>query len=370
VRKTQGVLLFARFLRRWISSNIPILFVIVLIGLYLLFYFQIRHESSPRPSETFSNVGWYTIYFTDPASPSASSLRGGPDAALAKAIDSACYSVDVAIYRLDLWSIRDALIRAHRRGVRVRVVTDSDHEDEAEIVDLRTAGILVIGDRREPLMHHKFIVIDGIDVWTGSMNYTVSGAYRNNNNLIRIRSSRVGQDYTREFEEMFLEDRFGALSEADTPYPTLTIDGVQVEVYFSPDDGVEDRIVDVLRRAETSIDFMVYTFTSDALAETMLARAKVGVQVRGVIERDQASNLGSDHELFRQAGLDVRMDGNPGNMHHKVIIIDRSIVITGSNNFSRSAEEHNDENVLILYDVEVGQEYLLEFERIFEMAIP
>jgi phosphatidylserine/phosphatidylglycerophosphate/cardiolipin synthase-like enzyme len=169
---------------------------------------------------------------------------------------------------------------------------------------------------------------------------------------------------------MFLEDRFGALSEADTPYPTLIIDGVQVEVYFSPDDGVEDRIVDILRSAEKSIDFMVYTFTSDALAETMLARAKDGVQVRGVIERDQASNLGGENERLRRAGLDVRMDGNPNNMHHKVIIIDHSIVITGSYNFSRSAEEHNDENVLILYDVEASQKYLLEFERIFEMATP
>ncbi|HEY44569.1 MAG TPA: hypothetical protein G4O11_11370 [Anaerolineae bacterium] len=362
--------MFTRFHRRWITSIIPILVVIVLIGLYLIFYFQAQHESSPHPSETVSNEGWYAIYFTDPTSPSASSLRGGPDAALAEAIDSARYSVDVAIYRLDLWSIRDALIRAHMRGVRVRVVTDSDHEDEAEIVDLRGVGILVIGDQREPLMHHKFIVIDGVEVWTGSMNYTVSGAYRNNNNLIRIRSSRVGQDYTREFEEMFLEDRFGALSETDTPYPVLTIDGIQVEVYFSPDDGVEDRIVDVLRGAEESIDFMVYTFTSDALAEVILERAKGGVDVRGVIEKDQASNPGSDYERLRQAGLDVRLDSNPRNMHHKVIIIDGSIVITGSFNFSRSAEEHNDENILILYDVGVSQEYLLEFKRIFEIASP
>lgn len=362
--------MFASFHRRWITSIIPILVVIVLLGLYSIFYFQTRHESSPHPSETISNMGWYAIYFTDPTSPSASSLRGGPDAALAEAIDSARYSVDVAIYRLDLWSIRDALIRAHKRGVAVRVITDSDHEDEAEIVDLKAAGILVIDDQRESLMHHKFVVIDGIDVWTGSMNFTVNGAYRNNNNLIRIRSSRVGQDYTHEFEEMFLEDRFGALSEADTPYPKLTIDGIQVEVYFSPDDDVEDRIVEVLRGAEKSIDFMVYTFTSDVLSETMLARARAGVEVRGVIERDQASNPGSDYERFRQAGLDVHLDSNLRNMHHKVIIIDDSIVVTGSYNFSRNAEEHNDENVLILYDVRVCKEYLLEFKRIFENAIP
>lgn len=362
--------MFARFHRRQIISIIPFLVVFALIGLYAIFHFQARQEQHPHPSETVSSAGWYVIYFTDPTGPNTSTLRGGPDAALAEAIDAAQYSVDVAIYRLDLWSIRDALTRAHKRGVEVRVITDSEHVDEAEILDLEAAGILVVDDQRDPLMHHKFAVIDGIDVWTGSMNFTVSGAYRNNNNLIRIRSSRVGQDYTQEFEEMFLEDRFGALSEADTPYPKLTIDGIQVEVYFSPDDGVEDRIDEILRQAEKSIVFMVYSFTSDVLSETMLARARAGVEVRGVIERDQASNPGSDYMRFRQAGLDVRLDNNPRNMHHKVIIIDDSIVITGSYNFSRSAEEHNDENVLILYDVKLSEKYLLEFKSIFENAIP
>jgi phosphatidylserine/phosphatidylglycerophosphate/cardiolipin synthase-like enzyme len=160
------------------------------------------------------------------------------------------------------------------------------------------------------------------------------------------------------------------LSEADTPYPGLTIDGVQVEVYFSPDDDIADRIVEVLRSAEKSIEFMVYTFTSDVLAEAILERGQAGVEVRGVIERDQASNPGSDYQRFLQAGLDVRLDSNPRNMHHKVIIIDDSILITGSYNFSRSAEEDNDENVLILYDVRVSEEYLIEFTRIFENATP
>ena len=348
----------------------PLLVVVILLALYMMFQLQSRTEPTLAPSNNAADEGRFSVYSTDPTSPSASSLRGGPDAALAEAIDAARYSVDVAIYRLDLWSIRDALIRAHRRGVEVRVITDSDHENEAEILDLSAAGILVINDQREPLMHHKFVVIDGIDVWTGSMNFTVSGAYRNNNNLIRIRSRRVGQDYTHEFEEMFLEDRFGALSEADTPYPAVTIDGTQVEVYFSPDDDVEDRIDQVLRRATKSIDFMVFTITSDVLSETMLARARAGVEVSGVIEWDQASNPGSDYERLRRAGMDVRLDSNPRNMHHKVIIIDDSIVITGSYNFSRSAEEYNDENVLILYDVKVSEEYLLEFKRIFETAIP
>ena len=169
---------------------------------------------------------------------------------------------------------------------------------------------------------------------------------------------------------MFLSQRFGALSEADTPYPNLTLNGIQIEVYFSPDDGVESRITEILRNAEKSIDFMVFTFTSDVLTEVILARAEAGVEVRGIMERDQARNPGSDYERLRQAGLDVILDYNHRNMHHKVIIIDDSIVITGSYNYSRSAEKFNDENVLILFDDRVSEEYLIEFNRITERIVP
>ena len=169
---------------------------------------------------------------------------------------------------------------------------------------------------------------------------------------------------------MFVEDRFGALSKPNTPYPKVTVDGILIETYFSPDDSVAARLVDILGEATSSIDFLVYTFTSDILAEVMIARAQTGVVVRGVMERGQASNPGSEYERLRNAGLDIRLDNNPGNMHHKVIIVDGVLVITGSYNFSHTAEESNDENVLILYDVDVGTEYLLEFKRIFEAATP
>jgi len=117
------------------------------------------------------------VYFTAPQGPAANTLRGGPDAALAEAIDQAVLSVDVAAYSLDLWSIRDALLRAHRRGVSVRLVVESDNLDSDELIQIAEAGVPVLGDRREGLMHNKFVVIDRYEVWTGSMNFTVNGAY-------------------------------------------------------------------------------------------------------------------------------------------------------------------------------------------------
>jgi phosphatidylserine/phosphatidylglycerophosphate/cardiolipin synthase-like enzyme len=312
---------------------------------------------------------WYTVYFADPTSPNAHTYRGGMDEDLAAAIDQARVSVDVAVYDFNLWSLRDALIAAQQRGVQVRMVTESDNMDEPEIQELKDAGIEVLGDRREGLMHDKFAVIDRQEVWTGSTNFTVGSVYQNDNNLIRIRSSRLADDYTTEFEEMFVDDQFGPGSPANTPYPKLTVDGTSLEVYFSPDDGVLTHLVGLVDNARESVYFLAYSFTSNELAQAMIARAKDGVSVAGVFEESQyRSNTGTEYDNLRTAGLDVRLDGNPHDMHHKVIIIDEQIVITGSYNFSASAEERNDENVLIIFNPQIAAQYLQEFKRVYNLA--
>jgi phosphatidylserine/phosphatidylglycerophosphate/cardiolipin synthase-like enzyme len=309
------------------------------------------------------------VFFTDPDNPDSGSYRGGPDDVLAEAIREAEFSVDAAIYHLNLWSIRDALIGAHDAGLQVRVVIESDNMDEIEIQELREAGIEVLGDRRESLMHNKFVVIDEMDVWTGSMNFTVNGAYRNDNNLIHIRSSKLAENYTIEFEEMFSDDMFGDNIISRTPNPSLTINGVLIETVFSPDDGTQDQIVTVIRDAEESIFFMAFSFTSDPIAKALFEKATNGVMVKGVFEEGQYhSNAGTEYDNLRGAGLDVRLDGNERNMHHKVFIIDGKTVITGSYNFSRSAEERNDENTLLIHDPEIASKFLAEFNRIFEKA--
>jgi phosphatidylserine/phosphatidylglycerophosphate/cardiolipin synthase-like enzyme len=329
-------------------------------------------DSSDPPGTSpagHSPAGWYRVYFTDPGDPVAGRYRGGPDQDLAETIDAARLSVDLAVMDLDLWSLRDALIAAHQRGVAVRMVVDSDYLDTEEIQQIRESGIPVLGDRRESLMHNKFVIIDRTEVCSGSMNYTVSEAYRNNNNLICIRASRLAQDYTTEFEEMFVDDRFGDGSPRNTPYPALSVEGTRLEVYFSPDDGAAAQLVDLIRGAEQSVYFMAYSFTSDDLAEALLERHQAGVEVAGVLEARQVeSNTGSDYERLRHAGLDVLLDGNPNNMHHKVLIIDGQAVVTGSYNFSRSAEERNDENTLVVHSPEVAALYLQEFRRVYAQA--
>lgn len=312
-------------------------------------------------------TGWYSVYFSEPNSPSAASYRGGPDVALAKAIDSARASVDMAIHDLDLWSLRDALIDAHRRGVSVRVVVESDNADNPEIEELIQAGIEVVLDRNAALMHNKFVVIDQFEVWTGSMNFTINGAYKNDNNLLRLRSSLLAQSYLAEFEEMYVKGLYGSISSANTPDQSFTHEGTRIEVYFSPDDNAAGRIIELINNAETSILFMAFSFTSDPISDAVVAAQGRGVQVSGVLETSQASQQGGEFFRMSDLGIDVVLDGNPRNMHHKVIIIDGYIVITGSYNFSRNAEERNDENTIILYNAAIAQLFMDEFQRVYAL---
>lgn len=308
---------------------------------------------------------FYELYFTDPLHPDAERQEGGLDAPLAQAIDEARVSVDLAAYSLSLRSIRDALLRAHRRGVPVRLVMERDNMENTVPTALVDAGIQIIGDNREGLMHDKFVIIDRSEVWTGSMNFTASGTYEDNNNLIRIRSTKVAENYTVEFEEMFERDFFGQDAIARTPNSHVTIDEVEVEVYFSPDDKVARRIVELLRGAQRSITFMAFSFTADDFSDILLQKAEQGLTIAGVMEEQQVkSNQGTEFTTFQDAKLPVYLDGNEGQMHHKVFIIDEQIVITGSYNFSFSAETLNDENVVIFFDPQIAAQYLAEFKRI------
>jgi phosphatidylserine/phosphatidylglycerophosphate/cardiolipin synthase-like enzyme len=328
-----------------------------------------EHAGSTPSLPKVTPASWYAVYFSEPDGVHSKTLLGGPDKDLASAIQSARVSVDVAVLRLDLWSIRDALIDAHRRGVSVRMVIDSDYLNEEEIQDLIKAGIPIVGDRGEGTMHNKFVVIDRKQTWSGSMNFTISDTYRNNNNLLRIDSSELAENYTKEFEEMFIDGLFGAGSPANTPHPIIDVQGVEIESCFSPDDGCQALLEDLAANATQSIRFLVFSFTSDDLAEAILERADAGVSVSGVFDEGQYhSNIGTEYDKLRSAGLEVHLSNASYKMHHKAIIIDDRIVVTGSYNLTYFAENRNDENLLIIHSPEIAGLYQEEFLRLFDQS--
>ncbi|MBN1967410.1 MAG: hypothetical protein JW910_22340 [Anaerolineae bacterium] len=334
----------------------------------------------------------FQVYFTAPTGSSDyATYVNGVDTIVAAAIDAATSTVDLAAFELNSQPIANALLNAHRRGVRVRIVTDDMHgldvemyymyldadEDEREDIadamesppdetlldELYDAGIPIVDDDDEDLMHNKFIIIDGLDVWTGSMNLTVNGSYRNNNNFVRLRNRRIVEDYQAEFNEMFEQQLFGPRSPRNSPYPQVTINGVPVEVYFAPEDGVAEQVIEEINAAQSSIRFMAFSFTQDDIGNAVMARADAGVAVSGVFD---VLNSGGEryNELYRfwcAGDRNMRWDGNPYILHHKVIIIDDATVLIGSFNFSNNATEDNDENLLIIHDPAIAARYVAEF---------
>jgi len=312
---------------------------------------------------------WFELYFTDPTSPLSPQGTGGLDGPLVNAIDQARLSIDVAAYSISLNSVRFALINAHKRGVQVRMVMESTNMDRSDPQALIEAGIPIVGDNMDGLMHNKFMVIDKSEVWLGSMNFTDSGTYDDNNNMMRIHSTKIAEDYSVEFKEMFEDHKFGPDVVRQTPNPTVTIDDTRIDIYFSPDDGVINSLVNLLNGAKESIYFLTFSFTSNELGEIIRAKDEAGLTIKGVMDEEQiSSNQGTEFDPFRQAGIDVRIDGNAGQMHHKVFIVDEKIVVLGSYNFSQNAEVRNDENLIIVYNPIIAEQFMMEFERVQKLA--
>ncbi len=327
-------------------------------------------ESAEQPAEKNSG-SWYQLYFSTPTYPEVAKNRKPAPIAqgLVKVIGSAKKSLDIAIYQLNLPEVGEAILAAHNRGVTVRLVTDTDEIESEVQSNLKKKKIPIVPDERGPIMHNKFVVVDKKAVWLGSWNFTPNDTYRNNNNAIYIQSPQLAANYTTEFEEMFINHKFGPTSPANTPNPQVTINGTLLENCFAPEDECGAKTVEVLKQAEKSIYFMAFSFTHDAIGKTIIDKAKKGAKVKGVFESRGSDTEYSEYGRMKKAKLDVLTDGNPYNLHHKVIIVDEQIVIMGSFNFTSNADEANDENMLIIHNADIAKQYVTEFERVYQTAL-
>ncbi len=308
-------------------------------------------------------------------------------------IAAAKYSIDLCLYSLSGSvgaDVATALLDAQARGVRVRVIAENDNANSTAMNRLRGA-VPFITDAYDPinagagLMHNKFFVIDARDrssdtddrVITGSWNPTDDGTTSDAQNMIEIQDQALAITYTAEFDEMWgsgaqtpsqSASRFGARKRDNTPHRFI-IGGVPCESFFSPSDRTTSRIASALSNASSSIQFCMLTFTRSDLSGVMKSRhaSPAAVAVRGVM--DNNVDTGNQYSFFASNGMDVLLKpaSMTGFLHHKYAIVDAerwdagTLVITGSHNWSSSAETINNENTLIIHSGAVANQYLQEF---------
>jgi phosphatidylserine/phosphatidylglycerophosphate/cardiolipin synthase-like enzyme len=213
------------------------------------------------------------------------------------------------------------------------------------------------------LMHHKFCVINGTTVVTGSMNPTMTDVERNDNNLLVIHSVTLAKRYDTEFDD--LVGRRGATYTKHTSPTSVNLSGHQIQLRMCPQENCEAAVVAALGKAQHEILFMTFSFTSDPIGDALLAASERNITVRGVFEKRQIDKW-SEYHALQAAGLDVLLEQSGATMHNKVFIIDNRTVITGSYNPTASAQERNDENLLIIDDPVLASQYRQRFQEILQ----
>lgn len=324
--------------------------------------------------------------------------------------DEAKVSLDLCIYGLSRQDIIDAALRAHERGVKVRVVGDARHLQYGGAYNIFTDKQIPmqVGNQFH-IMHNKFFLIDGRYVFVGTGNITSTGFDRNNNNWLYIDSIPVAQDFQAEFNQMF-EGRFSSAKERIDNGESYEVGDTEIEVYFSPQEDTMGKVLEELEKVDTSVHFQIFAFTKDQIGSSYItkhrdfmafneAEAAAGrldpdwkdkspldwpKKVVGVLDRSQLHGNGQYHEGYRlQAfGVPMRLDGNEnsqlpgdyqaggGRLHTKTMILDAGTpnarVITGSFNWSSSATISNDEVLMILRGERMVKAFMDEFVNIWE----
>ena len=310
----------------------------------------------------------WEVYFNDPYNnPKDRTIQN----MILDDIRGAKKTIDLATYNYTDTKTASALIDAVHRGVKVRMVIDEDNANKNVVNDLRDGGVSVITAESSGLMHAKYIIIDGKIVISGSANMTLASFSYDNNFMIRLESEEAAKVFTDEFEEMYLDCIFGEESPKTKAASAVKLeDGTSVYIRFSPDDGIDDMIESLIQAANESVYMLAYSFASRDIAERLEAADNDGLDVIVICEDGKAyTDGGGQCGPLSEAGVQVYVDGYKDTlMHEKVIILDDSVVIAGSYNFTRSADKRNDEQVLVIQNKEIADLFLAEFDKILAEA--
>ncbi len=292
-------------------------------------------------------------------------------------IGAAGSSVDLAGMSIQDNKVIDALEAAAQAGVQVRVFMDDEYYQPEEfegLARLAQAGVHLFHDGPSTsLMHNKFAVVDDRWVWAGSANFTYYGAVSNANAMALIDSPPVAAIYRDRFARLWGDGLSHGTSDAHAwqeGNPSVaTVDGIGVEVWFTPNWDAVDRLVEIIEGAEESIHFEIFAFTLDSVRAALDARCGE-VELVGLYDPGQdagGASVASDPWCADAMILPAKLKGNVGynKLHHKLLIVDGAApgatVAFGSMNWSNAGATENDENLMVVKDPGIAGLFEAEF---------
>jgi phosphatidylserine/phosphatidylglycerophosphate/cardiolipin synthase-like enzyme len=327
---------------------------------------------------------------------------------LATFIGAARRSLDLALYDARLGEgPRAILVGALREradaGVTIRVVYDADKPEDPPLYQgtdpapggtggfVQSLGYEFRRIGGPKLMHHKYIVRDAGEptaaVWTGSTNWTDDAWSLQENNIVLIGSPAAAAAYARNFADLWRERENEGTGEFDVPPVALRHDGAPLiaQISFAPGRGpaIDEAVAICVANAQRRVRICSMLLNSGTLLNALLYQLNAGrVPVDGVYDATQMAGvldqwetvpgnhwkIGAVREIVARAGLAgkvshrYRPDAPHDYMHNKVLVVDDT-VITGSYNFSRSAQA-NAENLLLLESAALADEYSAYIDRL------
>jgi phosphatidylserine/phosphatidylglycerophosphate/cardiolipin synthase-like enzyme len=143
-----------------------------------------------------------------------------------------------------------------------------------------------------------------------------------------------------------------------------------IEVYFSPKGGCMEAVIQELDAAKSRVLVQAYSFTSAPIAKALVEAHKRGVDVRVILDDSQRTEKYSSADFVAHAGIPTWIDEKHAIAHNKIMVIDGATIITGSFNFTKAAEEHNAENLLVIRSPELATQYTANWQSHVEHSKP
>jgi phosphatidylserine/phosphatidylglycerophosphate/cardiolipin synthase-like enzyme len=140
----------------------------------------------------------------------------------------------------------------------------------------------------------------------------------------------------------------------------------ETNVYFSPNGGCQKAVISEFNKARKNIDVAMYYLTSREIAQGLVNAKERGIEVRLVLDKSQETQSYSKSRYLIKRGFEVKYYTGPGLMHNKFAIIDDKVLITGSFNWTPTADRENEENLLIMTDKELIKKYAKRFKYLWK----